>query len=305
MKIVVALGGNALGNTPDEQQRLVKHTAQAIIALLVEGHSVVVVHGNGPQVGMINNAFGEAHLGFEMPFAECGAMSEGYIGYHLQNAIKSELRSLHRDQEVVSLITQVIVSKDDPAFLHPTKPIGGFYTKEEADALHQAHGFIMKEDSGRGYRRVIASPKPLDVVEKHSIQSLVKEGALVISCGGGGIPVIEVEDRLEGVAAVIDKDFAAAKLAELVEADCLLILTAVEKVMVNYNTPQQSALDVVSVAEAKQFIQEGHFAAGSMLPKMEASVSFVEQNPKRIAIIASLEQAKDAITMQTGTRIVA
>ncbi|MGL5977413.1 MAG: carbamate kinase, partial [Erysipelotrichaceae bacterium] len=297
-------GGNALGNNPEEQSRLVKHTAISLVDLIEEGHTVVVVHGNGPQVGMINAAFGEAHLGFEMPFAECGAMSEGYIGYHLQNAIKSELLLRHLPQEVVCLITQVIVDSNDPAFLHPTKPIGSFVSLEEATILAKTHGYQMKEDSGRGYRRVIASPKPLDVVEKHSIQALIQDGSIVISCGGGGIPVIEENGELNGIAAVIDKDFAAAKLAQLIDADCLLILTAVEQVMLQYNTPQQRALDTITVAQAKAFIEAKEFGEGSMLPKIEATVDFVDGHPERMAIIASLEQAKAAIALQSGTRIV-
>lgn len=308
MKIVVALGGNALGNNPAEQLALVKETAKPLVDLVEEGHELIIAHGNGPQVGMINLAMDAASTSEaktpEMPFPECGAMSQGYIGYHLQNAIHEELANRKIDKSVASVVTQVVVDKNDPAFQNATKPIGRFYTKEEADELAATKGFIMKEDAGRGYRRVVASPKPVDVVEKDIVKTLVNQGAICITVGGGGIPVIREGNSLVGVPAVIDKDFASAKIAEILDADYLFILTAVDRVMINYNKPDQKALEVMTIAEANKYIEEGHFAPGSMLPKVQAAMSFVEANPSRTAIIASLEKAKEAIRGESGTKIV-
>jgi carbamate kinase len=306
MKIVIALGGNALGNNPKEQIELVKNTAIPLVDLIEAGHQLIIAHGNGPQVGMINLAMDCANKVIntpEMPLPECGAMSQGYIGYHLQNALKEELRNRNLDKDVVSLITQVIVNEDDPSFLNPTKPIGQFYSIEESNELSQEKGFRMIEDSGRGYRRVVPSPLPVDVVEKNVIKTLVENGVIVITVGGGGIPVIQKDNSLVGVSAVIDKDFASAKIAELINADYLFILTAVDRVMINYNKPNQKALVSISVAEAENYISEGHFAPGSMLPKIEAAISFVKGNPDRISVIAALENAKDAIDGKSGTRI--
>lgn len=308
MKIVIALGGNALGNSPDEQRQLVQETAKPIVDLITEGHQVVIAHGNGPQVGMINNVFEAAQSSLEtpnMPFAECGAMSQGYIGYHLQNAIREELRRRSIAKQVVSLVTQVQVDPNDPAFQSPTKPIGPFYDEATAASLSKSKGYQMVEDSGRGYRRVIASPKPVDIIEKETINTLVANDVVVITVGGGGIPVIQSGNKLQGVDAVIDKDFASAKLAEAVDADFLFILTAIDRVMVNFNTPQQQSIEQMDVALAQQYISEGHFAPGSMLPKVEAAISFVANKPGKVSIIAALERASEALQGITGTRIVA
>jgi carbamate kinase len=240
----------------------------------------------------------------EMPFAECGAMSQGYIGYHLQNALREELRNRKINKEVATVITQVVVDAKDPAFKKPTKPIGQFVSKQESIKIAKEKGYIMVEDSGRGYRRVVASPKPVDVVEKEVVKTLVDNGVIVITVGGGGIPVVKNKNRLTGVAAVIDKDFASAKIAEIIKADYLFILTAIDRVMINYNKPNQKALVKMNSKEAKQYIKEGHFAPGSMLPKVEAALSFVQNGTKRTALIASLEKAKEALSGKTGTKIV-
>lgn len=307
MKIVIALGGNALGNSPEEQLHLVQETAKSLVDLVEAGHQLIVAHGNGPQVGMINNAFEAANKHIKtpsMPFPECGAMSQGYIGYHLQNAIKAELNRRKIKKDVATLITQVVVDENDPGFQNPTKPIGPFYTKEEAIQLEIEKGFTMVEDSGRGYRRVVASPKPVDVVEKDVVKTLVDQGVIVITVGGGGIPVVQKGENYVGVPAVIDKDFASAKLAELLDADYLFILTAIDRVMINYNKPNQRALEQITVTEAIQYINEGHFAPGSMLPKVQAALEFVKDHKHRTSVIAALEKAKDAIDGKTGTKIV-
>ncbi len=306
MKIVIALGGNALGNNPVEQLELVKNTAKPLVDLIEAGHQLIIAHGNGPQVGMINLAMENAHKNIntpEMPLPECGAMSQGYIGYHLQNAMQEELKARGIVKEVVSIVTQVVVDENDPSFTTPTKPIGHFYSYEEAQIAIEEKGFVMIEDSGRGYRRVVPSPKPIDVVEKNVIKTLVDNGVVVITVGGGGIPVIRKDNALIGVSAVIDKDFASAKVAELMDADYLFILTAVERVMINYNKPNQKSLASISVAEANQYIIEEHFAPGSMLPKVQAAISFVKDNPNRISVIAALENAKAAIDGLSGTKI--
>jgi carbamate kinase len=307
MKIVIALGGNALGESPKEQLELVRKTAKPIVDLIAAGHKLIIAHGNGPQVGMINKAMEAANQSVktpEMPFPECGAMSQGYIGFHLQNALREELKNRKIKKEVATVITQVIVDAKDPAFKNPTKPIGQFVSKQESDKLAKEKGYLMVEDSGRGYRRVVPSPKPVDVVEKEVVKTLVDKGVVVITVGGGGIPVIKNKNRLEGVAAVIDKDFASAKIAEILEADYLFILTAVDRVMINYNKPNQKALIKMNSKEAKQYIKEGHFAPGSMLPKVEAALDFVKKGGKRTAVIAALEKAKEAISGKTGTKIV-
>jgi carbamate kinase len=298
MKVVIALGGNALGKTPQEQLNLVKETAIPIVDLIEEGNDVIIAHGNGPQVGMINKEMEHVN----MPFPECGAMSQGYIGYHLQNAIKNELLKRKIEKNVVSLITQVEVSKDDPGFINPTKPIGDFMTYEAAKELVDTLGYTIVEDSGRGYRRVVASPKPIDIVEKEVINTLVQNGTVVITVGGGGIPVYQ-DNGYKGIPAVIDKDFASSKLAELLDADALCILTAVEYVAINFGKPNQQNLKDITVAELNQLIDEGHFAKGSMLPKVEAAISFVNKTDNKVAMIASLEHAKDALNFKTGTII--
>lgn len=307
-KIVVALGGNALGNTPEEQLMLVKHTAKPIVDLIEAGHEVILAHGNGPQVGMINLAMSTSAASSsgtpEMPFPECGAMSQGYIGFHLQNAIREELLERGMNVPVATVITQVLVDQKDPAFDHPTKPIGAFYSKEEADQLISEKGYTMVEDAGRGFRRVVASPKPVDVAEKETIAALVEKGHVVITVGGGGIPVYKEGNALIGIPAVIDKDFASAKIAEILDADYLIILTAVEKVAINFGKPEEKWLSELSIEEARQYMDEGHFAPGSMLPKVQAAVQFADSKMGRKALITSLEKAKEGIEGLTGTVIV-
>ena len=305
-KIVIALGGNALGNTPAEQLALVTGTAKPIVDLIEQGNQVIIAHGNGPQVGMINLGMSTAAeagaIKSDMPFPECGAMSQGYIGYHLQNAINNELTARGIRKPVGTLVTQVLVDEADPAFQKPSKPIGAFYTKEAADKLAAEKGYTMIEDAGRGYRQVVPSPKPVDVVEKDMVNTLVDAGYVVITVGGGGIPVIRKDGRLVGTPAVIDKDFASAKLAELVKADKLVILTAVDRVAINWGKPDQKSLESMTVAEAERYCGEGHFAPGSMLPKVQAAVGFAQAGGE--AIIASLEKAADALVGKSGTRVV-
>ncbi|MGI6039000.1 MAG: carbamate kinase [Clostridiales bacterium] len=306
-RIVVALGGNALGITPAEQVENVKKAAMSIVDIIEAGHEVIVTHGNGPQVGMINLAFAAASqadvIKADMPFPECGAMSQGYIGYHLQNSLINELSSRGLNKPVTTVVTQVLVSEDDPAFLHPTKPVGAFYSEKEADEIASTSGYTMMEDAGRGWRRVVASPKPIDVIEKRAIATLLQSGCIVIAGGGGGIPVIQKGGKLVGITAVIDKDFASAKLAYLVNADILIILTEVDKVYINWGKPDMQALDTITVDEAEIYVSEGHFAPGSMLPKVEAAISFAESGPGRRAIITSLSKASEALIPGTGTVI--
>lgn len=305
MRIVVALGGNALGNTLPEQMNAVKITSASIVDLIEAGHEVILTHGNGPQVGMINNAM--AALSREnpnqpnTPLSVCVAMSQAYIGYDLQNAMREELKNRKIDKAVTTMITQVRVNEDDPAFSNPNKPIGHFMTKEQAEHASKEYGYVMMEDAGRGYRRVVASPKPVEIVELEAIRALNAAGDVVIACGGGGIPVALKGNHLKGQSAVIDKDFASAKLAMDLDADMLIILTAVEKVSINYNKPNQQDLDSLSIEDAKKYIEEGQFAKGSMLPKVQACVSFAESKPGRKALITLLEKAKDGIEGKTGT----
>ncbi len=306
-KLVIALGGNALGNTPEEQLELVKETASTIVDLVEEGYDVIVGHGNGPQVGMINLAMeysanngGKTPL---MPFPECGAMSQGYIGYHIQQAIQRELKARHIEKECASVVTQVVVDKNDTAFQKPTKPIGSFYSKEDAEKIEKEKGYTFVEDAGRGYRRVVPSPKPCKIVELKVVEQLVEAGDVVITVGGGGIPVVETENGYSGVAAVIDKDRANSKLALDIQADMLVILTAVDRVCINFNKPDQKELAEMSVEEAKQYIAEGHFAPGSMLPKVEACLDYVTNTKDGVALITSLKKAKSALKGETGTII--
>ena len=307
-RIVIALGGNALGNTLPEQMEAVKITARAIVDLLEEDCEVVIVHGNGPQVGMINNAM--AALSREdakqpnTPLSVCVAMSQAYIGYDLQNALREEL--LNRNMggiPVATMVTQIRVDENDPAFQNPSKPIGHFMTREQADLAEQKYGYIMKEDAGRGYRRVVASPKPVEIIEIGAIRTLVDAGQLVIACGGGGIPVVLQSNHLKGASAVIDKDFASCLLAQELNADCLIILTAVEKVAINFGKENEEWLADINTDQAKQYISEGHFAPGSMLPKVQAAVSFAESAPGRTALITLLEKSREGIQGKTGTRI--
>ena len=309
-RIVVALGGNALGNNLPEQMAAVKQTAKAIADLIEGGNEVIIAHGNGPQVGMIQAAMTELTRSnpekyIPCPLSVCVAMSQGYIGYDLQNALREELLDRGINKGVATVLTQVEVDPEDPAFKNPTKPIGSFMTKEEADKMVAERGYQVVEDAGRGYRRVVASPRPQAVVELDTIRALVDSDHIVVACGGGGIPVFKTEGHhLKGAAAVIDKDFASEVLAEQLDADYLIILTAVEKAAINFGKPEQKWLDTISVAEAEQYCAEGHFAPGSMLPKVQAAMRFAESKPGRRALITLLEKARDGIDGKTGTVVV-
>ena len=297
-RIVIALGGNALGNNLPEQMEAVKTTAKAIVDLIEEGHEVIVAHGNGPQVGMIKNSMDKS-----IPMSVCVAMSQAYIGYDLQNALREEMLGRGLNKNVTTILTQVEVDAADPAFLKPTKPIGAFMTKEEAEAL-EAKGYKCVEDAGRGYRQVVASPRPQGIVELNAIKTLVDAGSVVIACGGGGIPVIATEgNHLKGAAAVIDKDFASCVLAQQLDADCLIILTAVEKVAIHFGKPDVEWLADLTPAKAQEYIAAGEFAPGSMLPKVQAAVQFAESKEGRTALITLLEKAKDGVAGKTGTAI--
>ena len=306
-RIVIALGGNALGKNLPEQMEAVQHTACAIVDLIEQGNEVIVVHGNGPQVGMIANAMTELTRSdpqkyIPCPLSVCGAMSQGYIGYDLQNALREEMERRGITRGVATVLTQVEVDPEDPAFKNPTKPIGSFMTEDEAEQLKRDRGYDFVEDSGRGYRRVVASPKPHRIVELDTISSLVAADHVVIACGGGGIPVLPTGNHhLKGAAAVIDKDFAAELLAESLDADYLVILTAVEKVAVNFGKPDQQWLDELTPETAGRYVDEGQFAPGSMLPKVQAAVKFAGSKPGRSALITLLDRAADGIAGKTGT----
>ncbi|MCT4607102.1 MAG: carbamate kinase [Marinisporobacter sp.] len=309
-KVVIALGGNALQEsgkpaTAKAQLEVIRSTSTYIADIIEEGYQVSIAHGNGPQVGRIvlqNEAAN--HITPAMPFDVCGAMSQGMIGYHIQQALRDELKARKRNKPVVSLVTQVLVDQGDPAFYHPTKPIGPFYTKEEAERIKREKGYDMVEDAGRGFRRVVASPNPIKIVELDIVKNLVESDYIVVTVGGGGIPVIEKEDgKLYGAEAVIDKDLASERLAEDLDADILLILTAVDQVAINFGKPNQENLDHISVEEAYQYIGEGHFAQGSMLPKIKAAIKFAESKTGRQSIIASLSQGREALLGNSGTII--
>ena len=306
-RMVIALGGNALGNTPEEQIERVREAAKAIVPLIMADNDIIVCHGNGPQVGMINLAFEKGYEGGYtpmMPLAECTAMSQGYIGYHLQQAIDAELvANGNDDTPVITMLTQVIVDPDDPAFKNPTKPIGGFYDEETAKKLMAETGCKYVEDSGRGWRRVVASPKPVSIYEYMTLDTLISAREAIIAGGGGGIPVIKTETGYHGVAAVVDKDFAAEKLAELVHADYLFILTAVDRVCINFGKPDQKEILRMTPGEAQVYIGENQFAAGSMLPKVQAACEFAKSRAGRKAIIGSLEKAPLALEGKSGTLI--
>ena len=302
-KYVVSLGGNALGNNPSEQKQALIKVADAISELVKCGHEVAIVHGNGPQVGMINLAFETSKETPNMPFPECGAMSEGYIGYHIQNALYNNFKEKGINKTVSTVVTQVLVDPNDPLFQNPSKPIGSFYSKEEAAAISKEKGYIMKEDAGRGYRRVVPSPLPIDIIEKDAIETLLNNGQVVICAGGGGIPVIIKDNKLEGVAAVIDKDYASSKLADLIKADYLVILTAVDNVRLNYKKENEISLTSVNKDEMAMYLEEGHFAKGSMYPKVQAVINFLDNNPGKTAVIASLDNAKEAFKLKAGTII--
>jgi len=314
IKMVIALGGNALQSnpkdmTPKSQLESAKATAGVLVKLLKDGYKFVLAHGNGPQVGQIIKTYEDA-IKFnpnivKMPLCECGAMSEGYIGYHLQHAICQEIKRQGVHSTTASIITQTIVDKNDKAFQNPSKPIGSFFTEEQAKKLEIESGYVMKEDAGRGYRRVVPSPIPVDIIEAPMIKFLMENGFLPIACGGGGIPVVRDDNgEIKGVEAVIDKDFASAKIAEVIDADCLVILTAVDKVAINFNKPNQQTLDKMTVSEAEEYIKQGHFAPGSMLPKIQASLNFVKSRSDRKAIITSIKDAEEAIKGNNGTIIV-
>ncbi len=309
-KIVVALGGNALQSgkgeaTAEAQLEVVKKTCGYLAEISARGYEMGVVHGNGPQVGRILLASETAKdVTPAMPFDVCGAMSQGYIGYHIQQGLSEVLRHRGIHKEVATVVTQVVVDQDDPKFKNPSKPIGPFYKEEEAKKIADEKGYVMKEDAGRGWRRVVASPLPVEIVELNAVKTLVDNGFIVVTVGGGGIPVVkDANGDLSGVAAVIDKDLASEKLAEDLDVDALVILTAVEKVSINFKKPDQKDLDTLTVDQAKQYIKEGHFAPGSMLPKIEAAIKFVESKPGRKAIITSLDKAVEALEGKAGTTL--
>lgn len=308
MKVVIALGGNALGNTPQEQIEKVKVTAKSIVDLIEEGHDVIIGHGNGPQVGKIKLAFDTASepsiSNMNMPFTECGAMSQGYIGYHLQQSIRNEMKSRGLSKEVATVLTQVIVDEKDKAFEDPSKPVGPFYSKEHVDDfIKNGSKDVFIEDAGRGYRKVIASPKPIKIVELPVIKNLVESGVTTITVGGGGIPVVLKDGDLIGVEAVIDKDFSSSLLARELNADALIILTAVNKVSINFNQPNQEDLSEIALDELDDLISAGHFKKGSMLEKIIACKEFVAGDKKRIAVVTSLENAVNALKDDSGTKI--
>lgn len=309
-RAVIALGGNALGITPNEQKQKISKAAVHIVELISQGYEVVISHGNGPQVGMINLAFCKSSEQnskiLQVELAECTAMSQGYIGYHLQDGIQSELKKQGMPWKAVTVVTQIEVSPDDPAFLNPVKPIGPYYTKDQADRMsadNPKNSFI--EDAGRGYRRAVASPRPVYIVEKDAILKLLENEFVVIACGGGGIPVVKKSDgKYEGISAVIDKDFASARLAELVGADYLLILTSVDRVSIYWGKPEQKEIMRMTDKEAEKYCIEGQFAPGSMLPKVEAAISFVRSGNSKKSVICSLDKALLAVKGLSGTEII-
>jgi len=306
-RVVLALGGNALGDNLHEQMLAVKIAAKAIADLIEDNYEVVITHGNGPQVGMINHAMETASKVddslFFIPMSVCVAMSQGYIGYDIQNSLREELLNRGVNKPVVTIVTQTLVDADDPAFADPSKPIGAFYSEEEAKEMTN-RGYDMKEDAGRGWRRVVASPKPIGIVESATINALLDAGHIPVTVGGGGIPVKVTEGRhLKGTSAVVDKDFASAKLAAELNADMLVILTAVEKVAINYGKPEEKWLGELSTQDAERYIKEGHFAPGSMLPKVEAALSFVKSGENRKSLITMLEKAREGLAGKTGTVI--
>lgn len=310
-KVVVALGGNAILSTDASakaQQEALMETAKYLVKFIEQGDELIISHGNGPQVGnlLIQQQAADSEKTPAMPLDTCVAMTEGSIGYWLQNAMGEVLKEKGIDKDVVSLVTQVIVDENDPSFKNPSKPVGPFYTEEEANEQMKADSTVtFKEDAGRGWRKVVASPKPISIKEARVIETLVEQGVITVSVGGGGIPVVETATGLEGREAVIDKDFASEKLAEIIDADLLIVLTGVDNVYVNYQKPDQKKLETVSVSEMKQYIDENQFAPGSMLPKVEAAIAFVEAKPKAKAIITSLENIENLLASEEGTIIIA
>lgn len=295
-KIVIAFGGNALGNNPKEQQALIKKAVKNVVPLVKEGHQIIIGHGNGPQVGVINLAFEDSYANEDipyMPFPECTAMSQGYIGYHLQKGLRDVLEEEGIEKKIVTIVTQVVVDKNDPSFKNPTKPVGPFYSKRMAEKLMAESGEKYIEDAGRGYRKVVASPKPLEIVEIESVRDLIKTGHIVIAGGGGGVPIYK-QNEAKGANAVIDKDLVSALMAKELNADRLIILTNVEQAQLHYGTPQAEKVGSISLDEAKRYVEEGHFAKGSMLPKIQAAMNFVEATGKK-AVITSLTNLKNAL----------
>lgn len=308
-KIVVALGGNAiLSSDPSAkaQQEALSETAKHLVKLIKNGDGLIITHGNGPQVGnlLLQQLAADSEKNPAFPLDSLVAMTEGSIGYWLQNALQNALLEEGIKKDVASVVTQVLVDKQDPAFENLTKPIGPFYTEEEAKAEAEKTGATFKEDSGRGWRKVVASPKPVGIKEINTIRALIDNGQIVVAAGGGGIPVVQEEDgRLSGVEAVIDKDFASERLAELVEADLFIVLTGVDYVFVNYNKPNQEKLEHVSVEQLEEYIQQNQFAPGSMLPKVEAAIDFVNSSPHGKAVITSLENLEALVESESGTII--
>lgn len=306
-KIVIALGGNALGKSPWEQLNLLTNVSKIIVDLVSRGEDIVLTHGNGPQVGQIVLAMDYAANGEvktpSMPFAECGSMSQGYIGYQMQQSIYNELKVRGLQKNVVSVITQVLVDENDKAFSNPTKPIGMFYSEEEAEKIKKEKGYHFMEDAGRGFRRVVPSPIPKKIIEGSVIEELVDNGNVVIAVGGGGIPVVNTPDGLKGIDAVIDKDRSAALLGKEIGADTLLILTSVDAAYLNYNTENMQKIDSLTIEEAEKYISKGEFAKGSMLPKIEACMEFVRDDDNKQAIITSLDKVGDALNRKCGTVI--
>lgn len=309
-KIVVALGGNAILSTDPSaqaQQAALVETARHLVKLIQNGDELIITHGNGPQVGnlLLQHLMADSEKNPAFPLDSLVAMTEGSIGFWLQCALDNALLDVGLDKNVASVVTQVIVDKEDPAFINPTKPIGPFYSEEDAKAESEKTGATFKEDAGRGWRKVVASPKPIDIKEINSIRTLLDNGQVVIAAGGGGIPVVKNENGyLRGVEAVIDKDFASQRLAELVEADLFIVLTGVDYVYVNYNKPDQEKLEHVTVSQLKEYINQGQFAPGSMLPKVEAAIDFVTNHPEGKAVITSLSNLGALIESESGTIIV-
>ena len=308
--IVIALGGNALtidGKLADArtQLRIIDNTSDEVADIIQQGYKVVMTHGNGPQIGgIVMQNESSANITPAMPFDVCGAMSQGMLGYHMVQGLQRAMRLKGGTVSPVAMVTQVVVDPEDPKFKNPTKPIGPFYTEEEAKKLEEEKGYIMKEDAGRGWRRVVATPLPKEIVELKAIRDLMDAGHTVIAVGGGGIPVFRDKDGdLDGIAAVIDKDLASERLAQDLDADIFMMLTAVEKCYVNFRKPDQKALDKITVEEAKEYVRQGQFAAGSMLPKVEAAIRFVEARPGRRCIITTPDKSVEALKGNAGTII--
>ena len=303
-KLVIAFGGNALGNNPKEQQALIKKAVKNIVPLVADGHEIIISHGNGPQVGIINLAFEDSYENPDipyMPLPECTAMSQGYIGYHIQKGLRDVLEENGITKKIATLVTQVVVDKNDPSFKHPSKPVGPFYSKKIAEKLMQESGEIYIEDAGRGYRKVVASPKPIEIIEIATIKDLLNSGHIVIAGGGGGIPIYK-QNEAKGASAVIDKDLVASLMATNLKADMLIILTKVKQAELNYGKENAIKLGKITLEEAQTYINEGHFAAGSMVPKIQAAINFVDETNGR-AIITSLDNLQNVLIGKNVTEI--